>query len=60
LVYKGVGTGSYWNLTGGGANYQCLSSNPEFVPGRYTDDPVMEASWLFGMEYNTPRSVYVS
>ena len=45
LVYRGRAAGSLWSSSGGGANYQCVTEEPEnfnFSPG------TVEASFIYG------------
>ena len=57
LVYKGRAAGSHYSHSGGGANYQCITEEPEnfnFGPG------TVDASYIYGGEYemwgNVPSS----
>ena len=50
LVYTGIAAGSQHNQQGGGSNYQCITTEPEFLafgPG------ISESSYLYGAEYET-------
>ena len=49
LVYVGRAAGSYFSHQGGGANYQCVTEEPEnfdFGPG------TVDASYMYGAEYD--------
>ncbi|XP_078703897.1 uncharacterized protein LOC144928973 [Branchiostoma floridae x Branchiostoma belcheri] len=48
-VYSGRAGGALYNNKGGGSNYQCLPSDPEW--GRYVDGVHGERSYMYGAEY---------
>ena len=48
LVYAGRAGGSWWNHTGGGANYLCMPNDPDYL--RYTPG-VQGHSPVYGAEY---------
>ena len=57
LVYRGRAAGSYYSHSGGGANYQCITEEPQtfnFGPG------TVKAAYIYGAEYemigNVPSS----
>ena len=57
LVYRGRAAGSYYSHSGGGANYQCITEEPQtfsFGPG------TVRAGYIYGAEYqmggNVPSS----
>ena len=55
LVYRGRAAGSLWSSSGGGANYQCVTEEPEnfdISPSNTTD-----AAFLYGVEYEMPNYV---
>ncbi|CAH1782896.1 unnamed protein product [Owenia fusiformis] len=48
FVYTGIAGGSYYTETGGGSNYQCLPTTPQW--GRYTAKSTHSAL-MYGAEY---------
>ena len=50
LVYSGITAGSWYDNTGGGANYLCMPHNPQY--GRYGPG-VQGYSPIYGTEYHT-------
>ncbi|XP_035686192.1 short-chain collagen C4-like isoform X2 [Branchiostoma floridae] len=55
LVYSGVAGGTAHNLPGGGTNYQCLPTNPQW--GRYEDGRQGAKAYMYGAEYQLDRNV---
>ena len=54
LVYAGRAAGSYYSHTGGGANYLCITEEPEhlsFGPG------TVDAAFIYGVEYQMRGNV---
>ena len=49
LVYAGRTGGSFYRHTGGGANYLCMTGNPDYLQYR----PGIQGSYVFGTEYET-------
>ncbi|XP_078618128.1 uncharacterized protein LOC144885853 [Branchiostoma floridae x Branchiostoma japonicum] len=54
LVYSGVAGGTEHSHPGGGTNYQCLPTDPQW--GRYQDG-VQGAAYMYGAEYQLDRNV---
>ncbi|CAH1225152.1 MARCO [Branchiostoma lanceolatum] len=54
-VYSGVAGGSYHNHPGGGTNYQCLPTNPQW--GRYQDGTQVYSAYMYGAEYEIHTNV---
>ena len=54
LIYEGIVGGSLWQITGGGANYICLTTEPAYQPGTGSSD--INNSPVYGAEYDTPYS----
>ncbi|CAH1228047.1 COL6A5 [Branchiostoma lanceolatum] len=63
-VYSGVAGGTHYNQPGGGSNYQCLPTNPQW--GSYQDGVQGDKAHMWGAEYqltsnypfgSTPTSV---
>jgi len=50
LVYAGRAGGSWYSLTGGGANYLCMPNDPDYL--RYTPG-VQGSSPVYGAEYQS-------
>ena len=51
LVYEGIVGGTYFQNTGGGANYICLTTEPAYQPGTGSSDA--NHSPVYGTEYQT-------
>ena len=51
LVYKGIAGGSFYNHTGGGANYLCMPEDPEYT---LSFQNVKNQSFVYGAEYQSP------
>ncbi|CAH1782895.1 unnamed protein product [Owenia fusiformis] len=49
IVYTGIAGGSSHVETGGGSNYQCLPTNPQW--GRYTSAKSKYSALMYGAEY---------
>ncbi|XP_019617282.1 PREDICTED: uncharacterized protein LOC109464683 isoform X1 [Branchiostoma belcheri] len=49
LVYSGVAGGEWYGHTGGGTNYQCLPTDPQW--GRYQDGLQGNKAYMYGAEY---------
>ena len=64
LVYEGIVAGSHYNKVGGGANYLCITADPEYLTDivpRYNANSPPALAFLYGTEYQTPatlKSVY--
>ncbi|XP_019642862.1 PREDICTED: short-chain collagen C4-like isoform X6 [Branchiostoma belcheri] len=56
LVYSGVAGGTYHNHPGGGTNYQCLPTDPQWGR-RYQDGVQGEKSYIYGAEYELNTNV---
>ncbi|XP_066265544.1 short-chain collagen C4-like isoform X2 [Branchiostoma lanceolatum] len=54
-VYSGVAGGTASGDTGGGANYQCLPTNPQW--GRYQNGVHRYSAYMFGAEYRLGTNV---
>ena len=56
LVYKGLAAGTHFSHSGGGANYLCITENPQYlsstIPKFSGNDLVL--SFLYGAEYQLP------
>ena len=56
LVYEGLAAGTDHRQSGGGANYLCITADPEYltviVPKFSPNDPTL--SYLYGSEYQLP------
>ena len=53
LVYAGRAGGSWWNHSGGGANYLCMPKDPDYLEYQLG---VQGTSPVYGVEYQTGRS----
>eukprot|EP00058_Branchiostoma_floridae_P004809 XP_002590297.1 hypothetical protein BRAFLDRAFT_76550 [Branchiostoma floridae] len=49
LVYSGVAGGTHYNHQGGGTNYQCLPTNPQW--GKYKGGVEGSKAFMYGAEY---------
>ncbi|XP_078699700.1 uncharacterized protein LOC144926627 isoform X2 [Branchiostoma floridae x Branchiostoma belcheri] len=49
LVYSGVAGGTHYTQSGGGTNYQCLPTDPQW--GRYQDGVQGWKAYMYGAEY---------
>ena len=49
LVYRGRAAGSLWSSSGGGANYQCVTEEPESFD--FSLRNTMDAAFIYGAEY---------
>ncbi|XP_035686189.1 collagen alpha-4(IV) chain-like [Branchiostoma floridae] len=54
-VYSGVAGGTDHNQPGGGTNYQCLPTNPQW--GRYQDGVHHARAFMYGAEYQLDTNV---
>ena len=56
LVYKGLAAGTSFDQTGGGANYLCITEDPQYlsstIPKYSVNNPAL--SYLYGAEYEEP------
>ncbi len=56
LVYKGLAAGTHYTHSGGGANYLCMTEDPQYlsshIPRFSANDLVL--SYLYGAEYQLP------
>ena len=56
LVYEGLAAGTHYSQSGGGANYLCITADPEYltdvVPKYSAND--LALSYLYGSEYQLP------
>ncbi|XP_035686191.1 short-chain collagen C4-like isoform X1 [Branchiostoma floridae] len=50
LVYSGYAGGTHYTHSGGGTNYQCLPTNPQW--GRYQDGAQGWKAFMYGAEYD--------
>ncbi|XP_019617288.1 PREDICTED: short-chain collagen C4-like isoform X7 [Branchiostoma belcheri] len=50
LVYSGVAGGTHYTQSGGGTNYQCLPTDPQW--GRYQDGVQGWKAYMYGAEYD--------
>ncbi|KAI8520390.1 hypothetical protein Bbelb_001440 [Branchiostoma belcheri] len=48
-IYSGVAGGEWYDNTGGGTNYQCLPTDPQW--GRYQDGVQGNKAYMYGAEY---------
>ncbi|XP_019643780.1 PREDICTED: short-chain collagen C4-like [Branchiostoma belcheri] len=55
LVYSGVAGGTHYNEPGGGTNYQCLPTDPQW--GRYQDGVQGAKAYIYGAEYQLHSNV---
>ena len=55
LVYKGIAGGSFYNHTGGGANYLCMPEDPEYTLPFQSG--VRGHSYVYGAEYQSPGEI---
>ncbi|XP_019642860.1 PREDICTED: uncharacterized protein LOC109484085 isoform X4 [Branchiostoma belcheri] len=55
LVYSGVAGGEWFDNTGGGTNYQCLPTDPQW--GRYQDGVQGNKAYMYGAEYQLNTNV---
>ena len=56
LVYKGLAAGPKYDQTGGGANYLCITEEPQYLSKtipKYSANPNF-ISYLYGTEYQVP------
>ncbi|XP_035668363.1 short-chain collagen C4-like [Branchiostoma floridae] len=54
-VYSGIAGGAFYNNKGGGSNFQCLPTDPEW--GRYEDGTQGWKSFMYGAEYQLDTNV---
>ncbi|KAI8502711.1 hypothetical protein Bbelb_194130 [Branchiostoma belcheri] len=55
MVYSGVAGGTWYDQSGGGTNYQCLPTNPQW--GRYLDGVDGYKAYMYGAEYQLGTNV---
>ncbi|XP_019644204.1 PREDICTED: short-chain collagen C4-like [Branchiostoma belcheri] len=55
LVYSGVAGGTHYTQPGGGTNYQCLPTDPQW--GRYQDGVQGHKAYMYGAEYELNTNV---
>ncbi|XP_078618881.1 uncharacterized protein LOC144886236 [Branchiostoma floridae x Branchiostoma japonicum] len=56
-VYSGVAGGEGYGHRGGGTNYQCLPTNPQWARGRYQDGVHGARAYMYGAEYELGTNV---
>ena len=54
LLYHGITGGTYYNTTGGGANYLCMPQDPEYSTTLTYRDGVQRRALVYGTEYGSP------
>ncbi|XP_078697934.1 uncharacterized protein LOC144925716 [Branchiostoma floridae x Branchiostoma belcheri] len=55
MVYSGVAGGTWYDQSGGGTNYQCLPTDPQW--GRYLDGVEEYKAYMYGAEYQLNTNV---
>ncbi|XP_019636378.1 PREDICTED: short-chain collagen C4-like isoform X1 [Branchiostoma belcheri] len=55
MVYSGVAGGTHYRQTGGGTNYQCLPTDPQW--GRYQNGVHGYSAYMYGAQYRIGTNV---
>ncbi|XP_019637841.1 PREDICTED: short-chain collagen C4-like [Branchiostoma belcheri] len=55
IVYSGVAGGTHYGQTGGGTNYQCLPTDPQW--GRYENGVSGFSAFMYGAQYRVATNV---